>query len=140
MPGSLRRVTQLGRPTDGRLPHPRRSYVLEGFVRQGQGAVLAVELSREGFEWALEHACLSHYERGLHSDRATWKRQLKRAPARVQQDPELITDTAALAHEIHRHVRDGDLEVAQQLLPQEPPYPVPDGLLDHLRPMSAVTS
>lgn len=50
-----------------------------------------------------------------------------------------ITDITALAHEIHRHVRDGDPEVAQQVLPQEPPYPVPDGLLDHLRPMSTVT-
>ncbi|WP_210589382.1 DUF4291 domain-containing protein [Streptomyces sp. GESEQ-35] len=132
-------------------------------TKEGQEAVLAVEITREGFEWALQHACLSHYERGLHSDRATWKRQLKRAPARVQWDPERdmhlqplhyrslqlglvgeaahryadewtlsITDITALAHEIHGHVRDGDLEVAQQLLPQELPYPMPDGLLDHL--------
>lgn len=49
-----------------------------------------------------------------------------------------ITDMTALAHEIHKHGWDGDLDVAQQFLPQEPPYPVPDGLLDHLRPMSAV--
>lgn len=34
-----------------------------------------------------EHACLSHYERGLHADRAAWKRQSKRAPARVQGAP-----------------------------------------------------
>ncbi|MDQ1006091.1 hypothetical protein QFZ82_000576 [Streptomyces sp. V4I23] len=57
-------------------------------AKEGQETVLAVEMTREGFEWALEHACLAHYEPGLHPDRATWKRQLKRAPARVQWDPE----------------------------------------------------
>ncbi|MGW0700089.1 DUF4291 domain-containing protein [Streptomyces sp. NPDC002867] len=57
-------------------------------AKEGQETVLAVEMTREGFEWALEHACLAHYEHGLHPDRATWKRQLKRAPARVQWDPE----------------------------------------------------
>ncbi|MER5668786.1 DUF4291 family protein, partial [Streptomyces mirabilis] len=38
--------------------------------------------------WALRHACLSSYVRGLHPDRSTWQGQLKRAPARVQWDPE----------------------------------------------------
>ncbi|MGY3201614.1 DUF4291 domain-containing protein [Streptomyces sp. TE5632] len=118
-------------------------------AKEGQEVVLAVEITREGFEWALEHACLSHYERGLHADRAAWKRRLKRAPARVQWDPERdvhlrplahrslqlgLTDATALAHEIHGLVRDGDLEAARRLLPREPPYPVPDGLLAHLCP------
>lgn len=57
-------------------------------TKEGQETVLAVEITREGFEWALAHACLAHYEHGLHADRATWKRQLKRAPASVQWDPE----------------------------------------------------
>ncbi|WP_046501027.1 DUF4291 domain-containing protein [Streptomyces odonnellii] len=131
--------------------------------KEGQETVLAVEISREGFEWALAHACLSHYERGLHADLATWKRQLKRAPARVQWDPERdlhlealahrslqlglsgaaarlyadewtvsITDITPLAHTIHTHVRDGDLDAARQLLPRERPYPVDEGLLSHL--------
>ncbi|MDJ0346244.1 DUF4291 domain-containing protein [Streptomyces sp. H10-C2] len=56
--------------------------------KEDQETVLAVEITREGFEWALRHACLSHYERGLHTDLAAWKRDLKRAPARVQWDPE----------------------------------------------------
>jgi len=54
----------------------------------GQETVLAVEISRDGFEWALLHACLSSYVRGAHADRDTWRRELKRAPARVQWDPE----------------------------------------------------
>jgi hypothetical protein len=57
-------------------------------TKEGQEVVLAVEISRAGFEWALRNACLSSYVRGLHPDRATWQRQLKRAPARVQWDPE----------------------------------------------------
>lgn len=134
-------------------------------TKEGQETVLAVEIARDGFEWALERACLSHYEPGLHSDRTAWKRQMKGATARVQWDPERdmrlrplhhrslqlglsgeaahryadkwtvsITDITHLAHEIHRHVRAGDLDAAQRLLPQESAYPTPDGLLDHLRP------
>ncbi|MEV0223621.1 DUF4291 domain-containing protein [Streptomyces sp. NPDC050704] len=57
-------------------------------TKPGQETVLAVEITREGFEWALRNACLSSYERGLHPDRSTWQRQLKRAPARIQWDPE----------------------------------------------------
>ncbi|OQR61855.1 hypothetical protein B6E66_22980 [Streptomyces maremycinicus] len=57
-------------------------------LKEGQETVLAVEISREGFEWALGHACLSHYVPGVHGDQAEWKRQLRRAPARVQWDPE----------------------------------------------------
>lgn len=57
-------------------------------TKPGQATVLAVEITREGFEWALRNACLSSYVRGLHSDRSTWQRRLKRASARVQWDPE----------------------------------------------------
>ncbi|WP_234539527.1 DUF4291 domain-containing protein [Streptomyces shenzhenensis] len=57
-------------------------------AKEGQETVLAVEISRDGFEWALRHACLSSYVRGVHPDRAAWQRQLKNAPARVQWDPE----------------------------------------------------
>jgi hypothetical protein len=57
-------------------------------TKEGQETVLAVEIRRDGFEWALRHASLSSYVRGVHPDRATWQRQLKRSPARVQWDPE----------------------------------------------------
>ncbi|GAA3842067.1 DUF4291 family protein [Streptomyces chiangmaiensis] len=57
-------------------------------MKAGQETVLAVEISRDGFEWALCHACLSGYVRGVHLDRPAWHRQLKRSPARVQWDPE----------------------------------------------------
>ncbi|MFD6434887.1 DUF4291 domain-containing protein [Streptomyces venezuelae] len=57
-------------------------------TKEDQQTVLAVEITREGFDWALRNACLSHYVRGLHTDQAAWKRELRRSPARVQWDPE----------------------------------------------------
>ncbi|WP_307620762.1 DUF4291 domain-containing protein [Streptomyces sp. V3I7] len=132
-------------------------------TKEGQEAVLAVEITREGFEWALSRACLSHYDKDLHSDPAAWKQALNEAPARVQWDPERdlhlhplphrslqlgltgeaahrfadewivsITDVTPLAHAVHGHVRDGDLDAARGLLPIERAYPVPDGFLGHL--------
>lgn len=59
-------------------------------TKEGQETVLAVEISRDGFEWALRNACLSHYDKDVHADQAAWKRELKRAPARVQWDPSAI--------------------------------------------------
>ncbi|MET8688708.1 DUF4291 domain-containing protein [Streptomyces sp. NPDC004732] len=67
-------------------------------TKEGQQTVLAVEITCEGFDWALRHACLSHYVRGLHPDRAAWKRDLHRSPARVQWDPERDLHLTALPH------------------------------------------
>ncbi|GIF09115.1 DUF4291 domain-containing protein [Actinoplanes siamensis] len=57
-------------------------------TKQGQERVLAVSITRAGFEWALERAALSHYVRGVHVDQAAWQRELRAAPTRVQWDPE----------------------------------------------------
>ncbi|MGW2562501.1 DUF4291 domain-containing protein [Streptomyces sp. NPDC001514] len=57
-------------------------------TKAGQETVLAVEITRDGFEWALRNACLSSYVHGVHPDLRTWQRQLKQAPTRVQWDPE----------------------------------------------------
>ncbi|GAA3634982.1 DUF4291 domain-containing protein [Streptomyces chitinivorans] len=97
---------------DGRFPaawkRDRMTWVKPSFLwmmyrsgwgtKDGQRTVLAVEITREGFEWALERACLSHYERGLHPDPAAWRRRLKRAPARVQWDPERDLHLRPLPH------------------------------------------
>ncbi|MFF8012061.1 DUF4291 family protein [Streptomyces sp. NPDC007929] len=66
--------------------------------KEGQEAVLAVEIEREGFDWALRHACLSHHVPALHGDQASWKRQLRQAPARVQWDPERDLQLNPLPH------------------------------------------
>ncbi|MGW2860339.1 DUF4291 domain-containing protein [Streptomyces sp. NPDC001205] len=57
-------------------------------MKEGQRTVLAVEIRRDGFDWALDHACLSHYVPGVHGERDAWRRELEQSPARVQWDPE----------------------------------------------------
>lgn len=57
-------------------------------TKEGQETVLAVEISREGFDRALNNVEFSHYVAGVHPDRATWQRNLSRSPARVPWDSE----------------------------------------------------
>ena len=97
---------------DGRFPaawkRDRMTWIKPSFLwmmyrcgwglKEGQETVLALEITREGFDWALRHACLSHYVRGLHTDRASWQRELRRAPSRVQWDPERDLGLNALPH------------------------------------------
>ncbi|MET9437345.1 DUF4291 domain-containing protein [Streptomyces sp. NPDC006551] len=87
---------------DGRFPavwkRDRMTWIKPSFLwmmyrsgwglKEGQQTVLAVDITREGFIWALSHACLSHYAPGLHADQAAWKRELRQSPARIQWDPE----------------------------------------------------
>ncbi|MET8571135.1 DUF4291 domain-containing protein [Streptomyces sp. NPDC004783] len=95
---------EIGRPAarDGRFPsswkRDRMTWVKPSFLwmmyrcgwgtKQDQETVLAVEIEREGFVWALRNACLSHYVPELHGDQETWRQRLRQAPARVQWDPE----------------------------------------------------
>jgi len=67
-------------------------------TKPGQERVLAIEITRAGFEWALARACLSHFDRGHHPDRETWSQQLKQSPVRVQWDPERSLRLAALPY------------------------------------------
>ncbi|HEX5596302.1 MAG TPA: DUF4291 domain-containing protein [Micromonosporaceae bacterium] len=64
----------------------------------GQERVLAIEITRTGFEWALAHACLSHFDRARYDNRDEWARQLKASPVRVQWDPERSLRLAPLPH------------------------------------------
>ncbi|WP_431898255.1 DUF4291 domain-containing protein [Micromonospora haikouensis] len=67
-------------------------------TKPGQERVLSIDITREGFEWALTRACLSHYDRDVHGDRATWSRLLKTSPVRVQWDPERSLRLSALPY------------------------------------------
>jgi hypothetical protein len=60
-----------------------------GFAsKPGQEMVLGIDITRQGFEWALEHAVLSSYSSSIHSSYTEWKKLLAQAPVRVQWDPE----------------------------------------------------
>ncbi|WP_250008076.1 DUF4291 domain-containing protein [Actinoplanes sp. M2I2] len=67
-------------------------------TKPGQERVLAVSIRRDGFEWALGHACLSHYDPELQADRAEWVRATRANPVRVQWDPERSLRLEPLAY------------------------------------------
>jgi hypothetical protein len=56
--------------------------------KPGQERVLAVEISRAGFEWALARSCLSHYTAGLHASAQAWAVLKDSSPVRIQWDPD----------------------------------------------------
>jgi hypothetical protein len=55
--------------------------------KPGQEHVLAITISREGFEWALRNSSWSHFEPGTHLSREEWQAGLD-MPVRIQWDPE----------------------------------------------------
>ncbi|PBC76889.1 uncharacterized protein DUF4291 [Streptomyces sp. TLI_235] len=66
--------------------------------KPGQERVLAVRISRAGFEQALALACPSHHDRRCHASREEWRAELATSPVRVQWDPERSTRLGALEH------------------------------------------
>jgi hypothetical protein len=56
--------------------------------KPGQERILAIEITRAGFDWALEHSCLSHYEPGQHDSPDDWAATKDASPVRVQWDPD----------------------------------------------------
>ncbi len=120
-------------------------------LKEGQEHVLAVRMTREGFEAALRSAVLSH------------DRTISKPEVRVQWDPErdlhlrplphrslqlglaggtstryvkewitTLTDVTPLAREVHALVRAGSLDKATARLPIERPYPLPEDIAEHL--------
>lgn len=57
-------------------------------TKPGQEHVLAIDITRTGFESALDQACLSHYDPDAYDSADDWSRQLKTSPVRIQWDPE----------------------------------------------------
>jgi hypothetical protein len=64
----------------------------------GQERVLAISLERDGFDWAVRHACLSAYDASVHASQDDWRRQLKASPVRVQWDPDRDVRMRILPH------------------------------------------
>ncbi|UYQ65465.1 DUF4291 domain-containing protein [Streptomyces peucetius] len=63
-----------------------------------QERVLAIDITREGFEWALSRACLSHFDRSRFAAEAQWREALRSSPVRVQWDPERDLGLNPLPH------------------------------------------
>lgn len=57
-------------------------------TKPGQEVVLGIDITRDGFEWALENAALSGFTPTVHSSHEEWQRLLLEKPVRIQWDPE----------------------------------------------------
>jgi hypothetical protein len=57
-------------------------------TKPGQERVLAIQITREGFEWALSNSSLSHHDPAVYANHAEWAERKKTTPVRVQWDPE----------------------------------------------------
>jgi hypothetical protein len=57
-------------------------------TKSGQERILAVDLLRDGFEWALAHACLTHYDPVVYASQEDWALTKAESPVRVQWDPD----------------------------------------------------
>jgi hypothetical protein len=125
-----------------------------GFKEPGQAHILAIDISRDGFAWALTHSCASQPDPHLTWDE--WQRLKRERPVRIQWDPERdllsrplarrsiqiglsgtavdlyvhdwiksIAEITPLAHAIHDLITRGEPDAARELVPQERPYPLP---------------
>ncbi len=124
-------------------------------TKSGQEHVLAIDITRKGFEWALAHASLSHFDASIHASREVWHIQKESAPVRIQWDPERdlnlqrldyrsiqiglgpaavplyvnewITAITDITTEVHA-IANGDHAQLASILNQEQPYQVPDNI------------
>jgi hypothetical protein len=123
-------------------------------TKPGQERVLAIEITRSGFGWAMAHATLSRFDPAVYASYNDWK-TAQREPVRIQWDPDRdlwlvptarraiqiglggeaidryvdewtvdIRDVTNLAHRIRDHVEAGSATDAVALLPLELPYPL----------------
>ncbi|OZG69971.1 hypothetical protein BTA51_28455 [Hahella sp. CCB-MM4] len=128
----------------------------------GQKRILAIDITREGFEWTLEHSLLSH-EANNYKDKEEWLKVKEATPVRIQWDPERnmhmkplehrtiqigltneavplyvnewiqnITDVTELAHKTYELVIQENIEAAKKLLPVEFPYDINRKLMKSL--------
>ncbi|MEU6562015.1 DUF4291 domain-containing protein [Nocardia nova] len=130
--------------------------------KPGQEHVLAIRLTRSGFEWALRNSAFSHFDQKTHQSQEQWKESLQ-APVRIQWDPERdihlnplsyrsiqiglsaeavrlycddwitdIEDITAAVHDRKYSLDSGNEDRARSLLPNEQPYPISEDLKTHL--------
>jgi len=122
-----------------------------GYKDAGQRRILAIDITREGFDWALAHSCPSRPDPQMSKEE--WARLKAVSPVRIQWDPErdlnlqplpyrtiqigiggeavllyvgkwilAIADITDLAHTIHSLVESGQAGRARTMLPQERAY------------------
>jgi hypothetical protein len=123
-------------------------------TKPGQERVLAVRITRAGFEEALSLACLSHHDPAVYADSAAWVERKRLSPVRVQWDPERSPSMAplpwrslqiglggiAVRSYVHQWItsvtditeRVRSLKHDGASFPEERPYPLPHSLGRHI--------
>ena len=57
-------------------------------TKENQQRILAIDVTHQGFLWALENSCLSHFDSSIHPSKEEWKKIKSKSPVIVQWDPE----------------------------------------------------
>lgn len=57
-------------------------------TKSNQERVLAIDITYNGFEWALRHSCLSHFDKMIYENEDNWKNIRAISPVVIQWDPE----------------------------------------------------
>lgn len=57
-------------------------------TKENQECILSIRIKRDGFEWALNNSCLSHFDPKVHAHYEEWRTALAASPVRIQWDPE----------------------------------------------------
>ena len=122
-----------------------------GYKDPGQNRILAIDITHDGFKWALQNSCGSKPDPS--KTKEEWTRHKLETPVRIQWDPERdlwhnplphraiqigltgiavkhyvenwiqnITDITDMAQDIHGLVKSGRIEDAKQKLPLERVY------------------
>lgn len=118
----------------------------------GQNRILAIDISREGFEWALKHSLLSNQAKN-YENKDEWLNIKKVTPVRIQWDPERdlylhpldhraiqigltneavnlyvnewvqkITEVTSFASQLYELIENNQLKKVESLLPKEIEY------------------
>jgi hypothetical protein len=90
-------------------------------LKSGQEMILAIRITREGWEKALSHAVLTAYDPRVYRDYDEWNAQFEKAMVHVQWDPERTIRGKSLSeksiqvglsrHVIEKYVNDWTVEI-----------------------------
>lgn len=131
-------------------------------TKAGQEVVLAIKITRQGFEEALSMSCLSHFDSQVHENYEQWQQLKERSPVRIQWDPERDINLAPLPWRslqvglgpavVANYVNDWIVDVrdvthlatriasgsaaASELLPREKRYPLQPALAEQINASS----
>ncbi|MFA8298634.1 MAG: DUF4291 domain-containing protein [Hyphomicrobiales bacterium] len=56
--------------------------------KENQEIILSIKIKREGFDWIINHSCLSHFTPEVYASQEEWNKIKNSSPVRIQWDPE----------------------------------------------------